>query len=84
MHTNKNVSIGVNLQIKEKSLGLFLNYYKDEIIWFPEMSKPTPTNNMYKEIVFFWFLSAKWESLKDITIIRGWQKVYMVCDQGQN
>lgn len=53
MHTNKNVSIGVNLQIKENSLGLFLNYYKDEIIWFPEMSKPTPTNNMYKEIVFF-------------------------------
>ena len=82
MHTNKNVSIGVNLQIKENSLTL--NYYKDEIIWFPEMSKPTPTNNMHKEIVFFWFLSAKWESLKDITIIRGWQKVYMVCDQGQN
>ena len=53
MHTNKNVSIGVNLQIKENSLGLFLNYHKDEIIWFPEMSKPTPTNSMYKEIVFF-------------------------------
>lgn len=32
MHTNKNVSIGVNLQIKENSLGLFLNYYKDEIM----------------------------------------------------